>query len=225
MAVQLDGPRLAPRSGAAKQLVVFLHGYGADGNDLIVLGREWQSQLPDAAFVSPHAPEACAGAPTGRQWFELTFRNLDERWRGVNKAAPILQSFLDSELARHGLPPQALALVGFSQGTMMALHVGLRREIAPAAVIGYSGLYVTPETDDGPEQAKAEIRSKPPVLLVHGSDDDLIPAQALVVSAGLLASAEVPVEWHLSPGIGHGIDPEGLRQGGAFLTKAFARRK
>ena len=225
MAVQLDGPRLAPRSGKAKQLVVFLHGYGADGNDLIALGQEWQSQLPDAAFVSPHAPEACAGAPTGRQWFELTFRSVDERWRGVNKAAPALQSFLDSELARHGLPPQALALVGFSQGTMMALHVGLRREIAPAAVIGYSGLYVTPETDDGPEQAKAEIRSKPPVLLVHGSDDDLIPAQALVVSAGLLASAEVPVEWHLSPGIGHGIDPEGLRQGGAFLTKAFARRK
>jgi phospholipase/carboxylesterase len=181
--------------------------------------------LPDAAFVSPHAPEPCAGAPTGRQWFELTFRNLDERWRGVNKAAPTLQGFLDAELARHGLPPQALALVGFSQGTMMALHAGLRRAAAPAAIVGYSGLYVTPETDDGPEQAKAEIRSKPPVLLVHGADDELIPAQALFVSAGFLSSAEVPVEWHLSPGIGHGIDAEGLRQGGAFLNKAFAHPK
>jgi phospholipase/carboxylesterase len=225
MAVQLDGPRIAPRSGKAKQLVVFLHGYGADGNDLIALGQEWQALLPDAAFVSPHAPEPCAGAPTGRQWFELTFRNLDERWRGVNKAAPTLQGFLDAELARHGLPPQALALVGFSQGTMMALHAGLRRAAAPAAIVGYSGLYVTPETDDGPEQAKAEIRSKPPVLLVHGADDELIPAQALFVSAGFLSSAEVPVEWHLSPGIGHGIDAEGLRQGGAFLNKAFAHPK
>jgi phospholipase/carboxylesterase len=225
MAVQLDGPRIAPRSGNAKQLVVFLHGYGADGNDLIALGQEWQAHLPDAAFVSPHAPEACAGAPMGRQWFELTLRNLDERWRGVNKAAPVLQNFLDAELARHGLAPQALALVGFSQGTMMALHVGLRRDAAPAAIVGDSGLYVTPETDDGPEQAKAEIRSKPPVLLVHGSADELIPAQALTVSAGQLSSAEVPVEWHLSPGVGHGIDGEGLRQGGAFLAKAFARQK
>lgn len=224
MAVALDGPRVEPRSGKAKQLVVFLHGYGADGNDLIALGQEWQSQIPDAAFVSPHAPEACAGAPMGRQWFELTFRNPDERWRGVNKVLPVLQSFLDAELARHGLPADALALVGFSQGTMMALHAGLRRATAPAAIVGYSGLYVTPETDDGPEQAMAEIRSKPPVLLVHGSKDDLIPAQALFLSANLLSAAEVPVEWHLSPGIGHGIDGEGLRHGGAFLAKAFKRR-
>ena len=108
MAVALDGPRLEPRSGKAKQLVVFLHGYGADGNDLIALGQEWQALLPDAAFMSPHAPEPCGGAPMGRQWFELTFRNLDERWRGVNAAAPVLQSFLDAELSRHGLGADAL---------------------------------------------------------------------------------------------------------------------
>jgi phospholipase/carboxylesterase len=219
----LDGPRIAPRSGKARQLVVFLHGYGADGNDLIALGQEWQSQLPDAAFVSPHAPEACAGAPMGRQWFELTFRNPDERWRGVNKALPGLQTFFDAELARHSLPPSALALVGFSQGTMMALHSGLRRAVAPAAIVGYSGLYVTPESKDGPALAQAEIRSRPPILLVHGTQDELIPPQALFMSASLLAAADAPVEWHLSHGVGHGIDGEGLQQGGAFLKRAFSQ--
>ena len=144
MAAELDGPRLSPRSGTARQLVIFLHGYGADGNDLIEIGRAWQPLLPDAAFVSPHAPEACGQAPVGRQWFALTFRDPNERWVGVNKAAPVLERFIDAELARHRLPPQALALVGFSQGTMMALHVGLRRAVAPAAIVGYSGLLVVP---------------------------------------------------------------------------------
>src|SRR5689334_20492919 len=131
MAAILDGPRIEPKSGAAKQLVVFLHGYGADGNDLIEIGRAWQGLLPQAAFVSPHAPEACGQAPMGRQWFPLTFRDPHERWTGVNAAAPVLHAFLDSELKRHALPPAALALVGFSQGTMMALHVGLRRAVPP----------------------------------------------------------------------------------------------
>jgi phospholipase/carboxylesterase len=224
MAAFLDGPRLEPRSGKSRQLVVFLHGFGADGDDLIALGQEWDELLPDAAFVSPHAPEPCAGAPMGRQWFELTFRNPNERWLGVNKAVPTLQSFLDAELARRGLPPEALALVGFSQGTMMALHAGLRRAKAPAAIVGYSGLYVTPEGDDGPERARSEIRARPPVLLVHGSQDDLIPAQALFISANLLSAAEVPVEWHLSHGVGHGIDGEGLRHGGMFLARSFGLR-
>src|SRR5580700_1991699 len=134
MAVELDGPRLEPQAGgAARQLVVFLHGYGADGNDLIEIGRAWQPLLPHCAFVSPHAPEPCGEAPVGRQWFALTFRDPNERWIGVNKAAPLLDRFLDAELARRALPPSALALVGFSQGTMMALHVGLRRAIAPRA--------------------------------------------------------------------------------------------
>ena len=218
MAADLDGPRLEPRAGAAKRLVVLLHGYGADGNDLIELGRVWQPLLPDAAFVSPHAPEPCAGAPMGRQWFELTFRNPGERWRGVNAAAPILNSFLDAELARRKLPDSALALVGFSQGTMMALHVGLRREKAPAAIVGYSGLFVLPEETEAKAVAP-EIKSRPPVLLVHGDRDELIPVQAVLQATQDLAELEVPTEWHISSGIGHGIDQEGLRHGGEFLAR------
>src|SRR5882672_1578308 len=168
MAAELNGPRLAPHSrGPARQLVVFLHGYGADGNDLIELGRVWQSALPDAAFVSPHAPEPCGQAPTGRQWFSLTFRDPNERWLGVNKAAPVLERFLDAELKRRNLPPSALALVGFSQGTMMALHHGLRRATPPFAIVGYSGLLVVPP-DGNEEKFAAEIKSRPPVLLIHG---------------------------------------------------------
>jgi phospholipase/carboxylesterase len=224
MVTNLDGPRLEPRSGPAQQLVVFLHGYGADGNDLIEIGRAWQQILPQAAFVSPHAPEPCGQAPVGRQWFPLTFRDPNERWVGVNKAAPLLERFLEAELARHKLPPAALALVGFSQGTMMALHVGLRRTVAPAAIVGYSGLLVLPP-DLKVEAFAAEIKSRPPVLLVHGDSDDLIPVQALFQAAQGLAALEVPAEWHLSTGIGHGIDAEGLRHGGEFLARRFAGRR
>jgi phospholipase/carboxylesterase len=215
---ELDGPRLEPRAGAARQLVVFLHGYGADGNDLIDIGRAWQGLMPQAAFVSPHAPEPCGQAPVGRQWFPLTFRDPNERWTGVNKATPVLERFLDAELTRHNLPPSALALVGFSQGTMMALHVGLRRAVPPLAIVGYSGLLVVPP-DANAEKFAAEIRSRPPVLLVHGDQDELIPAQALFHAASGLASLGVPVEWHLSAGVGHGIDQEGLRHGGEFLVR------
>ena len=221
---ELDGPRLAPRSGAAKHLVVFLHGYGADGNDLIEIGRAWAGLMPDAAFVSPHAPHACGQAPVGREWFPLTFRDPNERWTGVQMAAPTLNEFLDAELARYHLPPSALALVGFSQGTMMALHVGLRRAVAPAAIVGYSGMLVLPENVD-PESFAAEIVSRPPVLLVHGDQDDLIPVQALFHAAQGLAALDVPTEWHISAGIGHGIDPEGLRQGGEFLARRLAGQR
>jgi phospholipase/carboxylesterase len=221
---ELDGPRLEPRSGPARQLVVFLHGYGADGNDLIEIGRAWQRLLPGAAFVSPHAPRPCGQAPVGREWFPLTFRNPDERWSGVNEAAPVLENFLNAELKRRKLPPSALALVGFSQGTMMSLHVGLRRAVPPVAIVGYSGMLVTPENGDLDGFA-AEIRSRPPVLLIHGDADQLIPIQALLHSAQGLAALDVPTEWHISAGIGHGIDQEGLRQGGEFLARSFARRK
>lgn len=221
---ELNGPRLPPYSrGPARQLVIFLHGYGADGNDLIEIGRAWQPLLPDAAFVSPHAPEACGQAPVGRQWFALTFRDPNERWVGVNKAAPVLERFIDAELARHRLPPQALALVGFSQGTMMALHVGLRRAVAPAAIVGYSGLLVVPPQGELDALA-AEIKARPPVLLVHGDQDELIPAEALFQTTQGLADLGVPAEWHLSPGVGHGIDPEGLRHGGEFLARNFRGR-
>jgi phospholipase/carboxylesterase len=224
MAAELDGPRLAPQSGTAQQLVVFLHGYGADGNDLLDIGRVWQQALPHAAFVSPHAPEPCGQAPVGRQWFALTFRDPNERWAGVNKAAPLLNRFLDAELERHRLPPSALALVGFSQGTMMALHVGLRRAVAPAAVVGYSGVLVVPPNVD-PEALAAEIKSRPPVLLVHGDRDDLIPPQELFRASQGLAALDVPVEWHLSEGLGHGVDGEGLRHGAEFLARSFGIKR
>jgi phospholipase/carboxylesterase len=198
-------------------LVVFLHGYGADGNDLINIGEAWQRLLPNTAFVSPHAPEPCGMAPVGRQWFPLTFRDPDERWVGVNAAAPILNQFLDNELQRRKLPESALALVGFSQGAMMALHVGLRRVTSPAAIVGYSGLFVLPD-NAALETVAAEIRSRPPVLLVHGALDELIPMQALTHASQSLAALGIPVEWHISHEIGHGIDAEGLRQGGQFLA-------
>jgi phospholipase/carboxylesterase len=224
MAGDIDGPRLEPASGQTKRLVVFLHGYGADGNDLIDIGRAWQGLLPDTAFVSPHAPEPCGQAPVGRQWFPLFTRAPNERWEGATKAAPILDRFLDAELTRRNLAPSALALVGFSQGTMMALQVGLRRATAPAAIVGYSGLFVLPDKA-APDAVAGEIKSRPPVLLVHGDQDELIPAQALFQSAQALAALEVPVEWHLSEGVGHGIDQEGLRHGGEFLARRFGLRR
>jgi phospholipase/carboxylesterase len=223
MAAELDGPRLAARSGRTRHLVVFLHGYGADGNDLIEIGRAWQELLPDTAFVSPHAPEPCGQAPVGRQWFALTFRDPNERWIGVRQARPVLERFIAAELRRLGLPASALALVGFSQGTMMALHVGLRSAVSPAAIVGYSGLLVVPPDGDL-EKFAAEISARPPVLLIHGEEDDLIRAQALFQAAQGLAALDVPVQWHMSAGVGHGIDPEGLRHGGEFLAHAFAVR-
>jgi phospholipase/carboxylesterase len=218
MAGEIDGPRLAPARGPARHLVVFLHGYGADGNDLIEIGKAWQSLLPDAAFVSPHAPRPCGQAPMGREWFPLTFRNPTERWDGCNAVASTLESFVDAELSRHQLAPSALALVGFSQGTMMALHVGLRRAVAPAAIVGYSGMLVL-EGDTDLEGYKPQVRACPPVLLIHGDADELIPAQALFHATESLAALEIPVEWHMSAGVGHGIDPEGLRHGGEFLAR------
>jgi phospholipase/carboxylesterase len=218
----LDGPRIEPRSGQAKNLVVFLHGYGADGNDLIEIGRAWQELLPDTAFVSPHAPRPCGQSPTGREWFPLTMREPSERWTGVNAAAPALNAFLDVELSRRQLPPSALALVGFSQGTMMSLHVGLRRAVAPAAIVGYSGMLVVPSEAELDKFA-SEVRSRPPVLLIHGDQDQLIPVQALLHAAQGLASLDIPTQWHISPGVGHGIDQEGLRHGGEFLVRNFKR--
>jgi phospholipase/carboxylesterase len=213
----IDGPRLKPKSGKAKHLVVFLHGYGADGNDLIDIGKEWQKWLPDAAFVSPHAPEPCGMSPMGRQWFPLTMRDPSERWRGVTGARPTLDAFLDEELEKHSLAPDRLALVGFSQGTMMALHTGLRRAAPPAALLGFSGVLV------GPEHV-AEATGKPPILLVHGDQDQVIPLDALFTSADALGAANIPCQWHLSFGIGHGIDGGGLRHGGLFLAKALTGR-
>lgn len=198
----------------ASTLVVLLHGYGANGDDLIALGEEWRRWLPDAAFVAPNAPEAIPGMYGGLQWFPLTMRDPGERWRGVVAARPALDRFLDAELVRYRLGPGRLVLVGFSQGTMMALHVGLRRAAAPAAVVGYSGLLA------GPEHL-GEITVRPPVLLIHGEADDLIPADALHMAREQLAHAGVGVEWHVRPGLGHGIDPVGQLIAAQFMAQAL----
>lgn len=224
----IDGPRVAAQSGRARQLVVFLHGFGADGNDLIEIGRQWRAFLPDADFVAPHAPERCAMSPAGRQWFPLFTRDPDERWRGVVAARPALDAFLDAELARRGLDERSLALVGFSQGTMMALHTGLRRRVAPRAILGYSGIHVLGQ--EAPGAGRPPQDPPPAVLLVHGEEDDLIPAEALMLSAGSLADIDVPTQWHMSAGLGHGIDNAGLMHGALFLAQslgvkvAFGRR-
>ncbi len=223
MTSPLTGPRLPAKSGVAKQLVVFLHGYGADGKDLIDIGKQWQKLLPDTAFVSPNAPERCAGAPMGRQWFPLTMRDPGERWKGATAARPVIDEFLDAELQAAGLDDSKLALVGFSQGTMMALHVGLRRKRAPAAIIGYSGVLVGPE-HLSEATARTPKGETPPILLVHGSADEVIPVEALFGSSQELAEASIPVQWHLSPGVGHGIDGGGLVHGGMFLAQSFGIR-
>jgi phospholipase/carboxylesterase len=217
MTSQLNGPRLPPASGGqAKQLVIFLHGYGADGNDLIGLGREWARFLPNAAFVSPHAPEALPGGMLGgRQWFGLTMRSEREWEEGVVKAQPVLEAFVTSEASRMQLSMGAVALAGFSQGTMMALQVGLRLAEPVAAIVGFSGHLA------GASRLAAEVKSKPPVLLIHGSDDEVIPVPAIHHARTALAAAGVPVQWQIRPGLGHGIDPEGLLAAGLFLRASF----
>jgi phospholipase/carboxylesterase len=190
--------------------VLLLHGYGADGNDLIELGRAWQQWLPDAAFFAPHAPDSLphAGA-AGRQWFPLTMRDPHERWRGVTQAGPGLDALIDAELGAHNLEARRLALVGFSQGAMMALHVGLRRP-KPA---GRDRRPVRParlRTGTGPESLAAAARSRPPVLLSHGDGEDIIPVDALFMSAEALAAAGIPCEWHLVFRDRHGIDEGAL---------------
>jgi len=220
MAARLDGPRLPAKSRVTEQLVVFLHGYGANGQDLIAIGKQWQALLPGAAFVAPNAPELCGQIPGGRQWFALTMRDPNERWVGVNKAAPVLDQFLDEELGRHHLESSKLALVGFSQGTMLALHAGLRRVPPPAAILGYSGELVLPPEQD-PALPAFDSRRPPPILLIHGGADEIIPAEALFLSAAELARAGIGCQWHLSRQLGHGIDGEGLLHGGLFLAKCF----
>ncbi len=219
MTTRITGPRLPPMGGhKADRLIVFVHGYGADGNDLIGLGAQWARSMPSAAFASPHAPQPCAMNPGGYQWFPISRLSPDEMLRGVQSAASILDQFLDEELARLGLDASRLALVGFSQGTMMSLHVGLRRKVPPAAILGYSGALA------GAETLEHEITGKPPVMLIHGDQDQMIPVQALFGASQALGAAGVPCQWHISRGVGHGIDPEGLSLGGQFLADAFRQK-
>jgi phospholipase/carboxylesterase len=214
----LEGPRVPPRSGKPAKLVILCHGYGSNGEDLIGLAPFFAKDLPDAVFVSPNAPEPVPGYPGGHQWFPLTRLDPVTTAQGVRMAAPVLDRFIDAELARYGLPASACALVGFSQGTMMALHVGLRRKEPLGAVLGYSGILAAMEA------LPKEIASRPPVALVHGDRDEVIPAQALFMSAEGLAAAGVPCLWRLCRGAGHTITEDALALGGRFLKGALAGR-
>ncbi|MBW8270621.1 alpha/beta hydrolase [Caldovatus aquaticus] len=215
---QLDGPRWGPRSGGApRQLVVLLHGVGADGHDLIGLAPRWSQAVPEAAFVAPHAPFPCEGAPFGWQWFGIEDRTPARLEAGVRLAAAVLERFLAAELARHGLPPAApLALMGFSQGAMTALFAGLRRRPPPAAILAYSGALLAPES------LAVERAGRPPVLLVHGEADETVPAAASRAAEQALRAAGVPVEAYYAPRLGHGIDEAGLALGALFLQRAFS---
>ncbi len=213
----LDGPRAEPLGGGpAKQLVILLHGLGADGNDLIQLAPYLGRAVPEAAFVSPNAPQPCDMAPFGRQWFSLQNRDPEVLVQGADAAAPILDAFIDAEMERRGLDAERVALLGFSQGGMMALHTGLRRERSLAAICALSGALLG--SDSLPEQ----IRSRPPVLLVHGDSDEVVPSRALPAAEAALAANRVPVTAEIRPGMGHGIDERCIQLAMEFLQKHLA---
>jgi len=210
--VDLNGPTVPPASGkVAKQLVVFLHGLGADGHDLISLAPAFQEVLPDAQCISPHAPFQCDMAPFGFQWFSLQDRAPEAMLQGIKKAAPILNSYIDAQLQSLGLTDQDLILIGFSQGTMMSLYTALRRPKACRAVIGYSGALI------GEESLDSELRSSPPVCLIHGEADMVVPCEASVAAHQVLKERGLEVEFHRRPMLQHGIDPEGVHIAKAFI--------
>src|SRR5947207_4531900 len=216
MLTQLTGPSRPPLSGGKpRRLVILLHGLGADGNDLIGLQQYWGRVVPDAEFVSPNAPFPCDMAPYGYQWFSVQDRTPAAVLAGVRAAAPMLDAYIDEELQKLGLTEADTALVGFSQGTMMSLYVGLRRAKQLAGILGYSGRLIAPELLAG------ELRSRPPALLIHGTEDQLVPFESLAHAEAALKQAGVPVETLACPGIEHSISPEGLEHGGRFLCEAL----
>ena len=217
MLLSLSGPSRPPASGGKpRRLVILLHGRGADGNDLIGLAPYWARLLPEAEFVAPDAPFPVEPEGWGYQWFNSYAPSPELRLAGVRAAAPILDGFIDEALAGRGLGPGDVALVGFSQGAMMSLFVGLRRAAPVAGIIAYSGRLTAPEL------LASELRSRPRVLLVHGTDDPVVPYASLPEAEAALKAAAVPVESLSCPGIGHSIDEGGLRRGGAFLREVFA---
>jgi phospholipase/carboxylesterase len=214
----LDGPRLKPLGGTARQLVILVHGFGANGEDLISLGAQWQHMLPDAAFAAPNAPDRVPEAPMGFQWFALRTMEGKDLEPSAAAAAPALEAFIEAELKATGVAPENLVLLGFSQGAMMALYVGLRLKIAPAAILAYSGQLL------GRIPQPAPGGTYPPVFICHGDSDTVVPPQLMFVAMGALQQVGATVDWHLARNIGHGIDPESLELGGQFLLTAFGPR-
>ncbi len=199
--------RKAAQSGTAKSIVVFVHGYGADGADLLGLGDALASHLPDTVFVAPDAPQPCLGNPFGFQWFPIPWldgSSEEAAQAGMAASVALLNDFLDARLADEGLGPQAMALVGFSQGAMMSLHVAPRRSTAVAGVVAISGRLLVPE------RLAAETVVKPPVLLVHGDQDPVVPFEDMGLAGDALVSAGFDTFGHVMRGTGHGIAPDGL---------------
>ncbi len=210
----LAGPAFGPVSGGAPEwLFVLLHGLGADGHDLIGLAPHLAEILPGARFVSPDGPEPCDMAPFGRQWFSLQDRDIGVLHMALERARADLDPFVDAELARFALPPERLVLGGFSQGAMTALHVGLRRRPGPAAILAFSGMLV------GRNRLADEIESHPPVLIVHGTDDEIMPVARAAEAEAALTAEGIDVQAHVLEGLGHGIDERALALARRFLKR------
>jgi phospholipase/carboxylesterase len=211
----VNGASLQPRSsGPPRQIVLLLHGYGSSGSDMITLAPAWQQRLPDALFLAPHAPQRTGGA--GYQWWALHDISPQALAAGAALAAPAIDEFIDRKLTQYGLTEADLAIVGFSQGTMMALHVGLRRPRQVAAVVGYSGMLT------GGARLRGELVTKPPVLLVHGSHDPVVPAAALHATEHELKHLGIDVTTHVASGVGHSVDRVGLRLGLEFVARVLS---
>jgi phospholipase/carboxylesterase len=213
----LTGPERPALSGQADSAVVLLHGYGADGADLIGLADPLAPHLPNTRFLAPNAPERCINNPMGFQWFPIPWLDGTPEPQARASAAAafrLLDAWLD-DLTRT-TPPARTILLGFSQGAMMALHVGLRRRAPLAGIVGFSGRLLAPET------LPAEIASRPPVLLVHGDQDPMVPFASLAEAADALAAAGLEVTTHVSPGMGHGIAPDGLGLALDFIRQRLA---
>ena len=209
---KLSGPMLAPRSGGpARQVIVLLHGYGADGSDLISLGQHWGQLLPEAMFIAPNAPEPCAGSPFGFQWFPLQVDRIAGRIAGAKSAAPILKEFLTDLWAQTGITPARTILAGFSQGAMMSLHVGTSLDEEIAGIVAFSGAFVAA---DGFAEGRF---AKPPVTLVHGELDQVVDPNLSREAATELSAAGYEVSLHISANTAHGIAPDGLDFATSFL--------